>query len=67
MDFRECWDLRWPQKADLVAVRKPRRPRKKRRTRLRQRKQRKRDKKRGKRHERRTPAFVRDRVPEAQR
>ncbi|KAG2866823.1 hypothetical protein PC129_g946 [Phytophthora cactorum] len=65
---QEIASILWmPQKADLVAVRKPRRPRKKRQARLRRRKQRKRDKKRGKRHERRMLAFVRDRVPESQR
>ncbi|KAF1795636.1 hypothetical protein GQ600_5705 [Phytophthora cactorum] len=52
---QEIASILWmPQKADLVAVRKPRRPRKKRQARLRRRKQRKRDKKRGKRHERRS-------------
>ncbi|ETL83644.1 hypothetical protein L917_16432 [Phytophthora nicotianae] len=56
-----------PQKIDLVSVRKPRRSRKKRRVRFCRRKKRKRTKKRGRRHERRTPAFVRDRVPESQR
>ncbi|ETO84368.1 hypothetical protein F444_01713 [Phytophthora nicotianae P1976] len=52
-----------PQKTDLVFVRKPRRSRKKRRVSLCQRKKRKRTKKR---ERRRTPAFVRDHVPESQ-
>ncbi|ETM36857.1 hypothetical protein L914_16539 [Phytophthora nicotianae] len=55
-----------PRKTDLVSVRKPWRSRKKRRVRLCQRKKRKRTKKHGRRHERRTPAFARDRVPESQ-
>ncbi|KAK1935221.1 hypothetical protein P3T76_010987 [Phytophthora citrophthora] len=56
-----------PQKADLVSVMKPRRLQKERCIRSGHRKKRKRTKKHGRRHKRRTPAFVRDRVPEPQR
>ncbi|ETM35281.1 hypothetical protein L914_17782, partial [Phytophthora nicotianae] len=53
-------------KTDLVSVRKLRRSRKKRCGRFCRQKKRKRTKKRRRRHGRRTPAFVRDRVPESQ-
>ncbi|KAK1945227.1 putative transposase [Phytophthora citrophthora] len=56
-----------PQKADLVSVLKPRRLQKERRVRSSHRKKRKRTKRRERRHARRTPAFVRERVPESQR
>ncbi|KAK1948085.1 hypothetical protein P3T76_000375 [Phytophthora citrophthora] len=56
-----------PQKADLVSVLKPRRFQKERRVRSSHWKKRKRSKRHRRRRERRTPAFVRERVPESQR